>query len=45
MRLTIDKYTKMVAQLDVRDLDLPNAFSPNASGSTSSADEPLGSSR
>jgi hypothetical protein len=24
--LTIDKYTKMVAPLDVRDLDLPNAF-------------------
>ncbi len=26
MQLTIDKYTKMVAPLDVRDLDLPNAF-------------------
>ena len=26
MQLTIDKYTKMVAPADVRDLDLPNAF-------------------
>jgi rubrerythrin len=26
MQLTIDKYTKMVAPIDVRDLDLPNAF-------------------
>jgi hypothetical protein len=26
MQLTIDKYTQMVAPLDVRDLDLPNAF-------------------
>ncbi|MGZ4807580.1 MAG: ferritin-like domain-containing protein [Ilumatobacteraceae bacterium] len=26
MQLTIDKYTKMVAPLDVRDLDLANAF-------------------
>ena len=26
MQLTIDKYTQMVARLDVRDLDLANAF-------------------
>ena len=26
MQLTIDKYTQMVAPLDVRDLDLANAF-------------------
>ncbi len=26
MQLTIDKYTRMVATLDVRDLDLADAF-------------------
>ena len=26
MQLTIDRYTQMVAPLDVRDLDLANAF-------------------
>ena len=26
MQLTIDKYTQMVAPIDVRDLDLANAF-------------------